>query len=283
MLRVGLRVGLRAGAKVLIGATVAGAALLLAVPQAGAQGRSDPFGFAGTPWQVGGFAFVTPKFEGAKSYDVLGFPFIAPAGFGQGGSAIDIRGADDVRFRLIQNNGFEAGPLAGWRFGRDQDDAARLQGLGDIDGGLVVGGYAGYRAGAWFFSASYHQQVTGEDTGGLVRLAIDHTWRLGPAATLVTSIGTAYASSDYMQTYFGVTAAQSAASLAGLPQYDPSAGFKDVSVGATATIALDPRWTLYLTGRYSRLIGDAADSPVIETENAFFGGAGLSYKFDLIR
>jgi MipA family protein len=271
-------------AKALIGAPFAGAALLFAVPQAGAQGRSDLFGFAGTPWQVGGFVFVTPKFEGAKSYDVLGFPFIAPAGFGQGASTIDIRGADDIRFRLIQNNGFEAGPLAGWRFSRDQDDAARLQGLGDIDGGLVVGAYAGYRAGPWFFSASYHHQVTGDDdTGGLVRLAIDHTWRLSPTAKLVTSVGTAYASSDYMQTYFGVTAAQSAASLAGLPQFDPSAGFKDVSVGATATIELDPRWTLYLTGRYSRLIGDAADSPVIETENAFFGGAGLSYKFDWIR
>jgi len=276
---------LKGGVKALIGAAFASAALLFAAPQAGAQGRSDLFGFAGTPWQVGGFVFVTPKFEGAKSYDVLGFPFIAPAGFGQGGgSTIDIRGADDIRFRLIESNGFEAGPLAGWRFGRDQDDAARLAGLGDIDGGLVVGAYAGYRVGPWFLSASYHHQVTGDDdTGGLLRLAIDHTWRLAPGAKLVTSVATAYASSDYMHTYFGVSAAQSAASLAGLPQFDPSAGFKDVSVGATATIELDPRWTLYLTGRYSRLIGDAADSPVIETENGFFGGAGLSYKFDLVR
>jgi MipA family protein len=248
-----------------------------------AQDRADNlFGFAGTAWQVGGFVFTTPKFEGAKSYDVLGFPFIAPAGFGQGGSVVDIRGADDVRFRLIQSNGFEAGPLAGWRFGRDQDDAARLRGLGDIDGGLVVGAYAGYRTGPWFFSASYHQQVTGDDdTGGLVRLAIDHTLQLTPHAKLVTSLGTAYASSDYMQTFFGVSAAQSAASLAGLPQFNPSAGFKDVSIGATASIDLDPRWTLTLTGRYTRLIGDAADSPVIETENAFFGGVGLSYKFNL--
>jgi MipA family protein len=86
-----------------------------------------------------------------------------------------------------------------------------------------------------------------------------------------------------MQTYFGVSAAQAAASLAHLPQFDPSAGFKDVSLGATAAVELDPRWTLYLTGRYTRLIGDAADSPVIETENGFFGGAGLSYKFDWLR
>ena len=275
----------RGGANSILGAALAACAgLVCAAPSAAAQDRSDLFGFAGTAWQVGGFVFVTPKFEGSKSYDVLGFPFVAPAGFGQGGSTVDVRGADDVRYRLIQRNGFEAGPLAGWRFSRDEDDDARLAGLGDIDGGLVVGAYGGYRAGPWFFSASYHHQVTGDDdTGGLIRLAIDHTWRPAPHWQLVTSIGTAYASSDYMQTYFGVSAAQAATSLAGLAPFDASAGFKDVSIGATASIDLDPRWTLYLTGRYSRLIGDAADSPVIETENAFFGGAGLSYKFNLGR
>jgi outer membrane scaffolding protein for murein synthesis (MipA/OmpV family) len=274
------------GAKTLIGAAGVAAHLLLGADPALAR-DPDLFGLAGTPWQVGGFVFVTPKYEGAKSYDVFGFPFVAPAGFGQGDSPVDIRGADDVRFRLLATQGFEAGPLLGYRFGRDQDDAAQLRGLGDIDGGLVAGAYAGYRAGPWFFSASYHHQVTGDDdTGGLMRLAIDHTWRLNPQTTLVTSLGTAYASSDYMETYFGVSAAQAAASAAAganLPPYNTSAGFKDVGIGATATVELDPRWTLYLTGRYTRLIGDAADSLVIETENGFFGGAGLSYKFNLGR
>ncbi len=49
----------------------------------------------------------------------------------------------------------------------------------------------------------------------------------------------------------------------------------------TASLDLNDRWSLMLMGRYSRLIGDAADSPVIETENQFYGGLGLSYKFDL--
>ena len=235
---------LSGGAKALIGAALAGAVVLFAAAPAGAQDRSDLFGFAGSPWQVGGFVFVTPKFEGAKSYDVLGFPFIAPAGFGQGGSAIDIRGADDIRFRLIQNNGFEAGPLAGWRFGRDQDDAARLQGLGDIDGGLVVGAYAGYRAGPWFFSASYHHQVTGDDdTGG---------WCALPSITPGGSVpappwSRALVRPTPRATICRPTSASPPPSRR--PRWrdcrnlTPSAGFEDVSIGATATIALDPRWT----------------------------------------
>jgi MipA family protein len=42
---------------------------------------------------------------------------------------------------------------------------------------------------------------------------------------------------------------------------------------------LDERWTAKATVGYSRLIGDAADSPIVESENQFTGLLGLSYKF----
>ncbi len=48
-------------------------------------------------------------------------------------------------------------------------------------------------------------------------------------------------------------------------------------------IDLNDRWTLMLIGRYAHLIGDAADSPIVETENQFYGGAALSYKFSIGR
>jgi outer membrane scaffolding protein for murein synthesis (MipA/OmpV family) len=265
---------------------VAVALLLALCPTAGraqtAQGSPEFFGLFGSQWQVGGVVFVTPKFEGAKSYEAVGFPFVAPAGLGDDG-VVQIKGADNVRFRVLQAYGFEAGPLLGWRFGRDEDDSDRLRvlnnGLGDIDGGLVAGGYAGYRAGPVLFSVSYHHQVTGDDTGGVVRLGLDHTARLTNTVRLTSSIGAAWASDDYMTSYFGVSAP--VAALTGLPAYRPDAGFKDVSAGLTAFIDLDRRWTLLLTGRYTHLIGDAADSPIVESESQFFGGVGLSYKFDV--
>ncbi|MEM9355797.1 MAG: MipA/OmpV family protein [Pseudomonadota bacterium] len=42
---------------------------------------------------------------------------------------------------------------------------------------------------------------------------------------------------------------------------------------------MNERWSLKLNGRYSRLVGDAADSPVIETEDQFSGSANITYKF----
>jgi MipA family protein len=253
---------------------VAACTALSALPAA-AQSGSDPFGLFGDRWQVGGLVYVSPRFEGARSYQVTGFPFVAPAGFGDDG-IVQIKAADDVRFRVLQFSSFEVGPLAGYRFGRDEDDAAHLAGTGDIDGGLVLGAFATYRSGPLAFSVSYHHQATGDDTGGLVRFGVEGVTRLSPTVKLTTGIGTNYATDDYMSAFFDVNGGP-------LPAYDASAGFKDVHIGTTATIDLSDRWTLVLIGRYAHLIGDAADSPVVETESQLYGGAALSYKFSLGR
>lgn len=236
-------------------------------------------GFGGTDWQVGGVVFVAPKYEGAKDYEVRGAPFIAPAGLGET-SRIQFRGPDDLRFRAIEFNGFEAGPLVGWRFDRDQSDAARLRGLGDVDGGLVAGGYAAYRAGPITPFVSYHHQLTGDDTGALIRFGAETKAPFGWGSVTATA-GATYADDDYMDAYFSVTQAQSASSKAHLAAYDADAGIKDVFLGLTSDVPLSDVWTLKLSGRYSRLLGDAADSPIVESENQFFGGLGLSYRFSL--
>jgi outer membrane protein len=254
-------------------------AVLVAGPApAAAQGVADASGIFGHRWQVGGLVFVSPKFEGASSYEVTGFPLVAPSGLGDGGIVL-IKGADDVRLRLLQLDGLEFGPLAGYRFGRDADDASHLRGLEDIDGGLVVGGFAAYRTGPFALSASYHLQATGDDTGGLVRIGAEYVSRPAAGLKLTTDLGTNYASEEYMTSFFGVSTTQSDAS--GLPVFRPSAGFKDVYAGLTAAIDLDESWSLLLTGRYAHLIGDAADSPIVETESQFFGGLGVSYKFNV--
>jgi outer membrane scaffolding protein for murein synthesis (MipA/OmpV family) len=113
------------------------------VGPAAAGGRSD----SGLELQVGGVVAVSPKFEGSKDYEVVGFPIVAPAGSSLGDGLVQFRGPDDVRLRLLRAGKFEAGPLAGWRFSRVEDDASRFAGLGDVEGGLVAGAYAAYKAG----------------------------------------------------------------------------------------------------------------------------------------
>ncbi len=233
-----------------------------------------------TEVKVGGIGIVKPTYEGSDEYEVVGAPFVFPV-FSAGSSGVfAINGADDVRLRIIQHQGFEGGILGGYAFGRDQDDGDLLHGLGDVDGGFVAGAYAGYRVGSALFDVSYHRIVSG-DTGGYFRFGVTNTYRASERLKLKARVGTTYVDGDYMSEYFGITAAQSARSRAGLAAYDADAGFKDVHVGLTATYDLTPRWVLMSGVGYKRLIGDAADSPVVESEDQFQARFGVTYRFSI--
>ena len=246
----------------------------LASAPAIAQGLAFP-----STLQAGGIVLVSPKYEGSKSYNVQGAPIIAPAGDGAGDGIVQFKGIDDLRLRLVKLEGLEAGPLVGYRFGRDQEDGRLLRGLGDIDGGLVVGGFLGYRLGALFPFVSYHHQVTGNDTGGIARLGLEMKSKPHERVELSTTAGATWGDAAYTQSFFGVTTAQSARS--GTRAYETGAGFKDVFIATSADIKLDERWTLKLLGRYAHLTGDAGSSPVVETEHQLFGGLGLTYRFSI--
>lgn len=236
-------------------------------------------GDGGWALQAGGIVVMAPTFEGSKRYAVKGAPFIAPAGLGNGSDGLlQFKGLDDVRLRLLNWHGLEAGPLIGYRQGRE-DDQRHLHGLGDIDGGLVGGGFVGYRMGPLMPFVSYHHQLTGDDTGGLVRFGLEAKGKPAAWLTLTAMAGANWMSSDYSDAFFSVTPLQSRAS--GHAVYDADAGIKDAFLGLTGDVALDRQWSLKLIGRYSHLTGEAADSPIVESESQLFGGIGLTYRFSV--
>lgn len=258
------------------------AAGLFAMPALAADPSADTEGTE--PWllgvTVGAVASVKPVYEGSDEYEISGFPVIVPRLSGSSAAGrLDFRGIDDIRFALVRYEGFEAGPLAGYRFERDDDDADRIDGIGDVDGGLIVGGYAGYRVGMAFLNAAYLQKVTGDDTGFELRLAVDGEREITDRLTLTGSLGAVYADDDYMDAYFSITPAQAGSSTAGLAVYDAGAGIKSVGIDLGASYDLTERWTILGGAGYARLVGDAADSPVVADENQFSGRLGLTYAF----
>lgn len=228
---------------------------------------------------VGAIGVITPKFEGSKSYHVLGAPYIIPSSNDDGTGRFNVRSLDDFRFALIQYQGFEFGPTAGWRSGRQEKDSDRLAGLGDVDGGLVIGAYAGYRVGSVMPFLTYNYQVTGSDTGGVLRFGAETSHALTSWLRVTAVAGSTFADGRYMDSFFGVSAAQAAASKAKLGVYDAEAGIKDVYLSLTGDIRLSPAWSIKLAGQYKHLTGDAGDSPITETREQFQGLVGISYKF----
>lgn len=242
---------------------------------------------------VGAQAVIKPKYEGSDEHDTYVLPMVIPKFSGSDDEnpstfkkirrRVNFRGLDDIRFRVLGRGTFEAGAVGGYIGGRDQDDAVRLLGLGDIDGGLVLGGYAGFRYGDVMFDAAVIDQVSGDSAGAQVRLGAEIKRQITPAVKVTARAGTTFASDKYMQTYFGVTPTQAANSVVGLPAFNASSGIKDVHLILGAETWLKDRWVLRAGGRYGRLLGDAADSPVIETEDQFSGTLGLAYKFNFSR
>ncbi|MFD0987915.1 MipA/OmpV family protein [Methyloligella solikamskensis] len=240
---------------------------------------------------LGGAGIVKPKYEGSDEHEWLGIPIIIPklspvddskpSLFKQVRQRIEFHGLDDIRIRAIGGDLFEAGLVTGWMTEREQNDGDLLRGWGDIDGGLVLGGYAGVNIGEFEFDAAILDRVTGDAGGPEFRFGVQTEREVTEKITLVTRLGTTVASSDYMQTYFGVTPSQAARSEAGLQSYDPDAGFKDVYVELGAEYDFSERWLMKGGVRYGRLVGDAADSPVVETPDQLSGIFGVAYRFNL--
>jgi MipA family protein len=236
----------------------------------GGGGAAPADDWAITGLTVGGIMVVKPKYEGSSDYEVRGFPYILPDFAGGGPSflnQIDARDLDDVRFELIDRNGFIAGPVVGYSLGRDEKDGDLLRGLGDIDGGLVAGGFVGYRWGIFQVDAAY-RHFFDDSEGYLIDFDAKVERPIREHVTFTGSIGATYADENYMDTYFGT------------PGFAADSGFKDVHVEVGLKAELDAHWTVRTSLQYSRLLNDAADSPIVEDENQWQGLLGLSYKFD---
>jgi outer membrane protein len=91
-------------------------------------------------------------------------------------------------------------------------------------------------------------------------------------------------SAKYNRRFFGIEPGEVAAS--GLPAYRPGGGVRAYGVTAGGHYPLDERWGLYGFAGYDRLVGDAANSPLVRQrgsrDQASFGLA-LTYVFRIKR
>lgn len=234
---------------------------------------------------IGGFAGFAPAYEGSDEFRFVGYPLFLPKYYGPGydpsvAPRVDFKGLDDVRVTALRFGGLDIGPAVGYTFGRDQDLSERLRGLGDVDGGINVGAFAAYRFDPFYVDAAYLTQVTGDtEAGHTIRFGAGVEQDLSERASVSAYLNGSYASEDYMDAYFSVTPAQSAASAAGLGVFDAGSGFKDVGIDLGFDYRLTERMTLRTKAGYSRLLNDAADSPVTASKDQFSGGLGITYTF----
>lgn len=161
--------------------------------------------------------------------------------------------------------------------GRRSKDAELTQGLPDVRRTLRGRLFASYAlAPDWQLSAALSQDLLGREGG--MTLGLDLGWRLhnSPRGEWTASAGLAAANGRHLRSYFGVTPQGSLA--AGLPEYRPGAGLRDIHAGLGYTRALGPRWIVFASAGVSRLLGPAADSPLSQRPSSVNLGLGLAYR-----
>ncbi len=224
--------------------------------------------------ELGAGAQMRPAYEGAKDYqfDPTGFAtlhYLWLPGFGELKSG---RKAE----------GFFIGPSFRYLSKRNSADYPELWGLNDIDASFELGAKTGWDF-SWVrpwvavrYGFGGYSGLVGETGMNFVFKPTEVTeFTIGPRAS--------FASSDYMQTYFGVTPLEAARSRL-MWAYAPSGGFKGFGLDATARYQFTPQWAVVGELIYERLIGDAADSPIVQVGgdvNQLTAKLGLSYKFGL--
>lgn len=156
-----------------------------------------------------------PEYEGAKDRKTRPAPYInlfyGDTFFLTGMKA----GANLWKHTTAQGMSISAGPLLALRRGRDEDDA--LAGLGEIDHGLDAGGFIRLRKDGWQARADVRKDVTNGDGGATVNLSVGYGMPVAQNLRLRANLDTAWASTAYMSTYYGIDATQSANS--GIAQY----------------------------------------------------------------
>jgi outer membrane protein len=116
-------------------------------------------------------------------------------------------------------------------------------------------------------------------------LALDYVLRGENERALVTLGPRArFASGKYNRRFFGIDAAEAAAS--GLPQFRAKGGLNALGVMAGAYYPLGERWGLAGSAGYDRLLGQAAASPLTRqrgSRNQLSAGLALTYVFRVER
>jgi outer membrane protein len=189
-----------------------------------------------------------------------------------------------LRWDFFDSDDYGVGLLLGYRNGRSESDpgliadagSARLKGMGTVSA-AVDGGVAGY---VKVFGIPLFAQVRSAlngDQGTLGILGVYLPLDLGDGVELTVLPSVTWANGKQMQTFYGVTPAQSAAS--GFAVYDAGAGWQNAALELAATWKISGPWLLVGSVAYQRLLGDAADSPLTQDRNQVSGLLGLAYRF----
>ena len=226
--------------------------------------------------RVGVGAQFVPSYPGADDH---GLRPLVDVSIARGSKPFDFE-APDESFgpSLIREGGLEIGPALNFESSRRPKDVG--VDLDKVPFTFEAGAFVEYEFSPKFRFRMEGRKGLGGHDGWTGQAGADFVARDGDE--WLFSIGPRVTLSDarYHRAYFGVTAAESART--GLAAYSPRGGVQALGATAGFLTQFSKRFGLYSYAKYDRLVGDAADSPVVRgfgSHDQFSGGVALTYTF----
>ena len=259
-------------------------------PATGQQVRPATTSTANSGWQirVGSGVLVNPTFLGDDDYQLSLLPNIQI----NYGNLFFASVQDGVGLNVINNDGWTAGPLVKFDFGRQEDGNGPFRvagstgddliGLREVDFTFEAGGFLAYQTQGYSARLELRHGLNGHE-GFVADISANKTgmvsmfnkrgfYSVGPRLR--------FGGSDYHQAFFGVDQAGSQAS--GLDAYTPDGGLTSYGIGGNVILPLNRRWAVFGFAGYDRIAAEGANSPIVEergSPNQFSTGLFLSYTF----
>lgn len=164
---------------------------------------------------------------------------------------------------LREKRGFLVSPSFNLIGPRETDDDIALTGLAEIDYAIELGARLSYDFGPVNVYGTARRGFGGHE-GVVGEVGADYRTDLSDKLTLWSGLEFGYGDAEFGNTYFGVTPAEALSS--GYQSYLPGGGFNSAAVKFQARYSLNDLTALFGEVEYGRIIGDAADAPIIQDE-----------------
>jgi outer membrane protein len=237
---------------------------------------------AAADFTVGVGVGVAPDYEGSDDYQLVPTWLIAADDLYHPDTHVTLAGPV-LRSNFVPHPNLRAGLSGAYIPERNDVEDDDVDEMRSVDAAFLLGGIFG-----WDFFSSPDIEFAAlidlrydvaSDNGYLVTPRLSYANRVNNKMSIAAELFSNYASEDYMDEYFGVSAADAARS--GLDTFDADEGFKDVGITASVNYRFAEQWSVSLLGGYTRLLGDAEDSPVVDDRgdaNQMFLGFTLNYR-----
>ena len=221
-----------------------------------------------------------PEYEGAKKHRAI------PVLFGEYHNGKGFFVSSMKGIGLEQKVGdFELSAALSYRGGREDSrnnsslfGSDDLKGMGDISGSAAANLEVSTQlAGLAKIYASSNLALSKRENGHSFKFGVSPLAYQSQSDQVMLDISAEYGDAKFNQTYFGVTAQQSANS--GYKPYSLKAGFNQANFSVAWNHVIDSNWSVRTMVGVTQLIGDAADSPIVKKKTNPMLISTVNYRF----